>query len=141
MSEEEQILNQMADNDAKSLGEFLQELNFTPLDEMQMKAETFAAFVERLTEMQIKAEKFTALVDALEGVEHLLLTGGHPEFGIECSITIGDDWVTVINQPDEVTAIINARRELEYQKIPDEGLKKIGEYNSQFFRKDDEGDE
>jgi hypothetical protein len=29
----------------------------------------------------------------------------------------------------------------DYEEIIDEGLKKIGEYNSQFFRKDDEGDE
>jgi hypothetical protein len=56
-------------------------------------------------------------------------------------MTIGDDYVTVINQPDEITAIIAARRELDYQKIVDDGLKKIGEYNSQFFKKDDEGDE
>jgi hypothetical protein len=88
-----------------------------------------------------KAEMFDMLAEALEGVEHLLLTTGHPEFGIECSITIGDDYVTVINQPDELTAIIAARRELDYQKIVDDGLKKIGEYNSQFFKKDDEGDE
>ena len=27
-----------------------------------------------------------------------------------------------------------------HKQIMDEGLKKIGEYNSQFFRKDDEGD-
>jgi broad-specificity NMP kinase len=83
----------------------------------------------------------STLAESLEGVEHLILTTGHPEFGIECTITIGDDYATVINQPDELTAIIAARRELDYQKIVDDGLKKIGEYNSQFFRKDDEGDE
>jgi hypothetical protein len=88
-----------------------------------------------------KAEMFDMLAEALEGVEHLLLTTGHPEFGIECSITIGEDYATVINQPDEVTAIIAARRELDYQRIVDDGLKGIGEYNKQFFRKDDEGDE
>ena len=88
-----------------------------------------------------KAEMFDMLAESLEGVEHLTLTTGHPEFGIECSITIGNDWMNVINQPDRVTAIIAARRELDYQKIVDDGLKKIGEYNSQFFRKDDEGDE
>jgi hypothetical protein len=40
----------------------------------------------------------------------------------------------VIMNTDEI-------REMDYQKIVDDGLKKIGEYNSQFFRKDDEGDE
>lgn len=29
----------------------------------------------------------------------------------------------------------------DYEQIIDDGLKKIGEYNSQFFRKDDDGDE
>ena len=93
-----------------------------------------------MNEIEEKAKKFDMLVEALTGVEHLLLTTGHPEYGIECTITIGEDYATVINQPDEVMAIINARRELDYQKITDEGLKKIGEYASQFFRKDDDGD-
>jgi hypothetical protein len=56
-------------------------------------------------------------------------------------MVIGDTDATVINQPDELTAIIAARRELDYLKIVEDGMKKIGEYNSQFFRKDDEGDE
>ena len=88
-----------------------------------------------------KAEMFDMLAEALEGVEHLILTTGHPEFGIECTMVIGDTDATVINQPDELTAIIAARRELDYLKIVEDGMKKIGEYNSQFFRKDDEGDE
>lgn len=50
---------------------------------------------------------------ALKDVGYLLLTTGHPEFGIECTISGQNDWVTVVNQPDEISAIIEARRKYD----------------------------
>lgn len=54
-----------------------------------------------------------ALVEALAGASDLWLTQGHPEYGIECTITVGGEFVTVVNQPDPLTAIIEARRRFD----------------------------
>lgn len=61
----------------------------------------------------------TDLHRALNGVDYLWVTAGHKEFGIECTIAIGDRDVTVTNQPDRISAIINARKALDAQETPD----------------------
>lgn len=52
--------------------------------------------------------RLTALEDALHKLPDLLLTQGHPEFGVECTACDEQHDATVINQPDAVTAILNA---------------------------------
>ena len=50
---------------------------------------------------------------ALAGLTDVWLTFDHPEFGIECTVAMGDRDATVTNQPDGVTAIIAARMALD----------------------------
>ena len=54
-----------------------------------------------------------ALSTALAGVTDLLITQGHPEFGIEITLSVGDEYLTLSNQPDPLTAILNARRRFD----------------------------
>lgn len=61
----------------------------------------------------IEYHSLEAIQAALKDVGYLLLTTGHPEFGIECTISGQNDWVTVVNQPDEISAIIEARRKYD----------------------------
>lgn len=55
----------------------------------------------------------TRIVDALRDLPHLMLTQGHPKFGIECSMVNATHEVTVINQPSPILAILNARAQLD----------------------------
>lgn len=60
-------------------------------------------------------DQLAQLRQALDGLEYLWLTSGHETFGIECTVAIGDRDVTVTNQPDPISAILNARKALDAQ--------------------------
>ena len=70
----------------------------------------------RLREERIVLNGRAATLDHLEyvlkDVTDVILTLRHPEYGIECTVartTLGEDaFVTVINQPDGITGILNA---------------------------------
>ena len=51
-----------------------------------------------------------ALQEAMEGVTDFWLTTGHSEYGIEVTVAVGNDDLTLTNQPDPLTAILNACR-------------------------------
>jgi len=61
-----------------------------------------------LTTLRQAYDRLARVRIALSESEYCLLTTGHPEFGTECTLSVGDRFVTEINHADPLSAILAA---------------------------------
>jgi len=73
-----------------------------------------------IAECARKDAEIAALRDALthEDIKLVWVTQGHEEFGIECTICIGDEYETLTNQADPITAIIETSKAVRAKLNP-----------------------
>lgn len=78
------------------------------------RAKQLVRLVEGLVLERDRLESLDQLNADLETVTDILVTTGHPEFGIECTLAVDDRSITVINQPDVFTALRTAFTQLSH---------------------------